>query len=485
MPFNWNKNSRSSGSSRDDSDFNSKGRDSSRDIFDDELFGGPDAARPSRGSSRSNSARKTSSNRSSLSRRRDSSSRRESDAADRDSTGRKPSTRRASSGRSFSRGRSSPQDLDTPKLRRSTFSEATRLKRSSLHETPEQRELRERLRTQSSRRQSSRRDREEYALSSPDRIQEAAFKEQETRRRSERMAVSGERISESRRSRDEIRRAQRNKPSPFTQTKQLERRSRQRVRLIQQIAALSAFIIVLVLLVWGGVRLANSPVFYSNEIVVEGLSSIEETTVRELASIDTSASTLFLKKKDVQERVAKHPWISNVEVKKNLPHTVNIIVSERKPGAVVNIPEEGEWLLSQDSRWLGSVDTTASQIILVETDYKPILLDVTSLVRIADVPKAGHKTGAPLKSDEIANALKIILGISKELRDQTEIISALSIPKTKLFTKNGIEIAIGSAKEITEKDKIAREIMRKEEGKVVLINVRTITKPTWRGLSSE
>lgn len=82
----------------------------------------------------------------------------------------------------------------------------------------------------------------------------------------------------------------------------------------------------------------------------------------------------------------------------------------------------------------------------------------------------------------LLNALKVLTGISNELRVQVRAVSAPSVDETGLMTKDGVEVLMGSSEEITKKDAIVRKILSEQRGKVVFIDVRTTSRPVSRGL---
>jgi hypothetical protein len=94
-------------------------------------------------------------------------------------------------------------------------------------------------------------------------------------------------------------------------------------------------------------------------------------------------------------------------------------------------------------------------------------------------PQAGKKVQGSI----LRNSLVILNGLDSGLLRTIESVKAPDIVRTTLYTNDGIELDIGSAKNIQEKNQIILEVLKEQEGKVVLINVRTIEKPTWRGLS--
>ena len=87
-------------------------------------------------------------------------------------------------------------------------------------------------------------------------------------------------------------------------------------------------------------------------------------------------------------------------------------------------------------------------------------------------------------SKELLNATKVATGLSPELKAMTRAISAPTVDKTAVITNDDVEIFIGAATQLAAKDRIIREILRREKGKVVYINVRVVERPTWRGLDA-
>jgi cell division protein FtsQ len=96
-------------------------------------------------------------------------------------------------------------------------------------------------------------------------------------------------------------------------------------------------------------------------------------------------------------------------------------------------------------------------------------------------PIPGRKT----LSEPLLNAIDVLEGLSPELRSMVRAISAPSIDKTSLITHEDIEIFIGSVDDLDKKDRVARQILEEQAGDVVYINVRTVDRPTWRGLGDE
>jgi len=72
-------------------------------------------------------------------------------------------------------------------------------------------------------------------------------------------------------------------------------------------------------------------------IEVRGVEHIDTTKVLSLAAIQPGISMLDLKISDIQERIQKNPWVAKVNVRRKIPHTAIIAVTERKPVAFINL----------------------------------------------------------------------------------------------------------------------------------------------------
>lgn len=219
------------------------------------------------------------------------------------------------------------------------------------------------------------------------------------------------------------------------------------------------------MLCWGLVALYNAPVWTVRQVEVEGSRHISPAGIRALARIPEDATLLRLPQAEIEQRIEADPWVAEATVERDFPSTVRIRVRERRAGAVVDLGGADLWVVSADAVWLSQRSK-----------------EDTGLVVVRDVEGAVPKAGKPAASREISNALRVIAGLSPTLRKQVRVVSAPSVDQTALVTESDVEIFVGSAERISDKDRIAREILKREKGKVVYINVRVVDHPTWRGL---
>ena len=97
----------------------------------------------------------------------------------------------------------------------------------------------------------------------------------------------------------------------------------------------------------------------------------------------------------------------------------------------------------------------------------------STLVVLRDIEGVTPELGTKADSDVLQNALAVYGGLSPDTREMIRAVSAPSIDKTTLITHSDIEILIGSAEDIQRKDRVARQILREQEGTVIYVNVRT------------
>jgi cell division protein FtsQ len=247
---------------------------------------------------------------------------------------------------------------------------------------------------------------------------------------------------------------------------------------------LAALVALAAAVVFGSVLLLRSALFAATEIRVTGVSLLTESQVTTLAAIPPTSTVPLLSTKRVEERVRKNAWVRSVQVSRGLPHRVTIAVTERRPAALITGDDKRLWVISQDAVCLGSLETTtgvvqgsnAGDAVMLTEQQRAALAPITEVENFQTAP------GKVVNNTAVKNALAILKGLSPELREQVLSLAAPSVVGTSLQLKDDIEVDIGSASQIADKDTIIRSILSEQAGKVMLINVRAVDKPIWRGL---
>lgn len=243
-----------------------------------------------------------------------------------------------------------------------------------------------------------------------------------------------------------------------------ERRLR-RLRLVMY-ARIALAITVVGGVIFGAVRLYRSDVFAVKRVDVLGNQRVSTEEVIALAQVPSDATLLRFPDEEVGQRLEADPRIAAATVTRDFPDAMRIRVEERIPMAYVDVGTNSLWVVDADAF-----------VVATETP------DATStLAVVRDLPSFEATPGAVVDSPELSNALDVLKGLSAELGQRIRAVSAPSVDKTTLITTDGIEILVGPSDDIARKDLIARRILDEQAGKVVYVNVRSVDRPTWRGV---
>lgn len=97
-------------------------------------------------------------------------------------------------------------------------------------------------------------------------------------------------------------------------------------------------------------------IFDITEIEITGTKRVSEKEVLKRSGLRKNESTIFFREKEVREEIRKCPWISEVAIKRHIPHKVTIHVTEAAPFWLV-VGEGGEVLyISVAGKILGKVN---------------------------------------------------------------------------------------------------------------------------------
>ncbi len=248
-------------------------------------------------------------------------------------------------------------------------------------------------------------------------------------------------------------------------TKRKERELRQRSIRLRRLATGIVIAGVVTACVWGGIALAGSDLFKVTDVAVSGTRHLDPTDVEALAKVPQGATMFSVSARRIQRDVESSPWVEEARVTRDFPHTLRIAVRERVPAVVVDAGGTNLWVVSRDGLWLGERSAEESGV--------PVLRDVGQVTA-----RPGRRVSAP----EIRNAAALAAALSDAMRSRTAYISAPTVEKTAVITDDRVEIFFGEARDVALKERIALEILNRQKGRVVYINVRVVESPTWRGI---
>lgn len=244
--------------------------------------------------------------------------------------------------------------------------------------------------------------------------------------------------------------------------RELRRQQRRRRAQVRTLAAA-----VLLVLVAVGVRaIYRSSLFEIRAVEVVGVRHLSEDAVIAKAALPEGSTLLRFPKARIEQSISADPWVAEVHVTRDFPHTLRIRIVERVAFARVDTGQS-IWLVDANGMVLGedSGETSAAAPV------------------IRDIPGLDCKPGRRSVSEVLHNALQVLAGISPELYSQVRAVSAPSIDETSLITTSNVELMFGEATDLAKKDAVARRIMQEQGTAVVFIDVRNPDRPVSRGLT--
>lgn len=248
--------------------------------------------------------------------------------------------------------------------------------------------------------------------------------------------------------------------------KQAERRKKQaeQRRALQLRAAAVLGVLVALWALWAG--LSGSQLFEIRQVDVVGNTRLSADEVIALARIASGETLLRIDGDEISENLTSDPWIAGADVSRRLPSTLRIEVQERTPAAVVDSGSTF-WFVEEGGRVLAESIASSATVVPV----------------IRDVPDFVAEPGTLSESDTLRNALRVLSGLSDELRSSVRTISAPTVEETALLTASGVEIMMGEAVNMPEKSVLVSDILKAQGANVVFIDVRSIERPISRGLN--
>ena len=253
--------------------------------------------------------------------------------------------------------------------------------------------------------------------------------------------------------------------STLSSRKRIAREQRQHARTRRQLLMICAIALALVLVLSSIVAIVRSDIFKIQSVDVVGNSRLTEQQVIDMAKLPENETLLRVAVADIEARIEKGPWVASADVSRRLRATLRISITERVPVAVL---DTGEELYTIDR--LGNV---LEQQVSTGTAPALVIRDIQDIVPVV---------GSRPDSEALENALRVYGALDQQMLGITRAISAPTVDETAIITEDGVEIFVGAAESMPEKQQIAFAILQERAGKVVYINVRSIERPTWRAL---
>jgi hypothetical protein len=130
------------------------------------------------------------------------------------------------------------------------------------------------------------------------------------------------------------------------------------------------------------VAIFSQSVFTVEQIVVRGdLHVLDEATVRHVAGVQKGDHLFHISMSSIQDRLRAHPWVREVAVRRKLPNTVWIYVSERE--AMVLLNWDGFYLVDKSGNIFKQAEAKELEDLPVVSGLDDIVVDAHGMGRSA------------------------------------------------------------------------------------------------------
>ncbi|MBY4797911.1 FtsQ-type POTRA domain-containing protein [Collinsella sp. AGMB00827] len=295
---------------------------------------------------------------------------------------------------------------------------------------------------------------------------------------------------------------------------------------------------VLITLVLAFFIVAHSPLFAATDIEVKGGSHVSAEELKTLLDLPEGITLLNVNTGAIRDNVKRSPWVQDVKIERQFPHTLIIEPEERSVALIAYMPaDDVAWAISTDGIWIAPVSTVAtlnadgSLAIEAPSEAAPDTATVASgeggegsshdagaeqateaapeqgtqqpsedsgmhqVTGVAAAAAIARNSGAILLTDVAADvdpssgkavssevikaALAYATGFSSEFVAQIKSMSVASVEAISASLTSGVEVSLGTPENITTKERVVNKLLEQQEG-VTYINVRTPDAYTFR-----
>lgn len=216
---------------------------------------------------------------------------------------------------------------------------------------------------------------------------------------------------------------------------------RRRIR-FRGLPRVTRFVLLAMLVLTAFYFFLQSSLFAVTEVRVEGNRLVASAEIVRLAALPAGTNLWRLDERQVLARLATHPLLEQVQLRRRLPGTVVLRVRERE--ALAMLQGAGGFLV---------VDKYGAVMEKV-----PRLAD-RRLPLVSGLTLPGNiEPGARLSQPGLAGALQAAESLPPEMRDWVKEIRTNAAAELTAFTTGGVEVKLGPPERLAEKWRLLAEL---------------------------
>lgn len=208
----------------------------------------------------------------------------------------------------------------------------------------------------------------------------------------------------------------------------------------------------------------QSSIFNITYIEVKGNQVLAADSLRKMSGITPGTNIFKINTAEAAAKVAMHPLLKEVEVKRELPSRLVIAVKERQ--GIALLPYQGRfWLCDEEGVLLQALDSLQEKNL-------PLLTGVD-----LNQPHPGLK----LKQPGISSGLALLQILPRELYLSTSEIAVHDENNLKLYTLDGIEVRLGNSERALQKLNLFLQVWKEvKDKKLLYVDVSHQGYPTYK-----
>lgn len=228
---------------------------------------------------------------------------------------------------------------------------------------------------------------------------------------------------------------------------------------------LTLIVLVLAIVAGGVFWLSQSSVLAVETVVVNGNHMLSDEEVMAIVGPRLYGKSLLKYSfDDVGEALRQLPFVENVEIKRDFPHSVNVEIREYRPVTCYSGADGNKYFLSDDSRVLTTAEEPDTTLPVLQTGDS-----CTAAI------------GEHMECDDVATGIEFIISVPLNLNQEFSEVNVES-GIIDASTISGIEVHFGTMDDYDYKFEVLRQLIARsmETGEQVVIDVSVPDRPVIR-----
>ena len=213
----------------------------------------------------------------------------------------------------------------------------------------------------------------------------------------------------------------------------------------------------LLLIILAGYYFINSTLFNIKVVAVSGNRLIGREVILNLAAVPNGLNIFDLNLEAIEQRVKRLPLVKTVKVKRKIPATVQIAISERVPKARLPFGE-GYAVIDKEGFCLTRV--------IAGSDNLPIITGIA--------PPPNFQPGQRLNNPNLDEALVMVQLMDQETIANLSEINVANRNRVFLYTNSGVQVRLGTIQNTSVKLELFREIMTQQKAQKTWVRVKYV-----------